>query len=164
MSFFLGTSAFSQAWTNIPRTNIQFSQLIHHNGDNWIDVKFEYFKKGDSLIGVEKNYAKAFFDLFKSAPAAFIDIFKEAHWKTIGLNKDVHYFDSTIRKIKFKYAVIISDFKIINGHNERIWVLTNILWSGSQNSCFINVSFLKRRKNGLTNDKYLSSKYDFCEF
>jgi len=162
-SFSIPLSA--QNWTNIPRSGIQFSNLVHADSDNWKEVEFEYFKKGDSLIGVEKNLAKSFFDLFKSAPSAFADIFKQAYWKTTELNKYSPYYDSTIQKIKFHTAVIISDRKTINGHNERVWVLTNITWTGSGlHPCFLNVSFLKRNNNGMTDDRYLSSSHDYCEF
>lgn len=148
-----------QDWKTISNTKIKFSNFIHPNQDNWTHFSFEYFKKGDRIIGVGKNLAQQFYDLFSDSPFAFDDIFEVARFKTELPNRYAPYFDTTILKIPYQTAIIISDLEEIEGHNETTWVLTNITWSGSGiNPCFFNISFQK------STGKYLSSRHSHCNF
>lgn len=163
--FFITAASWGQNWKSIPKTKIKFSNFIHPNQDNWYEYSFEYFRKGDSLIGVEKNLAQDFYKVFKETPSAFNLIFKEAWFKSTTLNQYAPYFDTTILKIPFRNAVIIQGRQEVDGHNEFIWILTNVTWSGSSgNPCFINVNFLKsKNKSNKYRLKFLSAKHDICQ-
>jgi hypothetical protein len=146
----LTTRTFSQNWISIPKTDILFSNYGQNEKSN--RIKFEYFKKGDSIIAVSKYLADDFKNVFSSDKKAFNDIYKVAYQvidksELIFDRKDpeLNSLDSVIASIKFKTTVIINNREFVSGVNEVIWVLAN----GSRDplklggACFINMVFKK---------------------
>ncbi len=154
---------FGQKWKTIPGTRIQFFNLMDPNKDNWYDYHFEYFKKGDSLIVIEKNLAEDFYQVFHNYQFAFDSIFNNSQLKTSKLDHDFDVLDSIISKINYSSAVILTERQIVIGHREVIWVMKNVSWGKSSgNPCFINISFLKQANKKET-IKFLSAKNQYCE-
>ena len=158
------TRTFSQNWTQLPKTNILFSNFIQEEKDNFRDFEFEYFKKGDSLISVARFLADDFKKLFTSDKKAFDDIYKAAYQiidksELIFTRNDIkdNSLDTVISSLKFNTTVILNDRSFVSGVNEFIWVITN----GSGNPrqlggvCYINIVFKKNKRT--KGNKYIST-------
>ena len=154
--------SFAQNWVKIPGTRIMFSNLIHANQDNWYDYYFEYFKKGDSIIVIGKSLAKDFYDVFKNSPNAFESIIGNCVLTNSKIEKDLLDSDSTILKIPFKIAVILTTRQLVIGYNEVIWIMKNVsLERPSSNPCFLNIIFQK--KSASKPFRFLSTINQYCE-
>ena len=156
-----GHRAFGQMWTTVPGTKIEFSNLIHPNYDNWDKYYYEYFRKGDTLICVGRNEVKQFYNLFQKEPFTFDSIFINTRRKF----RDTLLANETIKRIKFKSAILIASIKVVEGENETIWILANhcLSYACSNNPCFTNVAFQKEKNNeGKTTLKFLSARHSGC--
>jgi len=154
---------FGQNWKTIPGTKIEFSNFIHTNQDNWYEYHFEYFKKGDRLIVVEKYLADDFYKVFNNYPFAFDSVFNNSLLRTSRSEHDFEVFDSITLKTNYRFAILLTDRQLVVGHNEVIWIMKNVSWGQSAgNPCFINISFLMQH-NKKPKIKFLSAKNQYCE-
>jgi hypothetical protein len=157
------TLSSAQSWKQIPGTKIQFSNFIHPDNDNWSQITFEYFKKGNSLLLLHKNFAKDFYKMFEANPSSFDLIFRNARLKTSKSDNVSTIADSTGKLIQFETAVILDERKIIVGYNEVIWQMTNWAWkNGSTHPCYLNITFRKPASTAHPL-RFLSAKNQYCE-
>jgi hypothetical protein len=150
---FLSNLSFGQRWKQILGTNIEYSHFTRDDNSNYSQVSFEYFRKGEQVIGVARHLTSDFLSLFKETPIAFDIIFKSSPRKTVnkfdGADSMVVYkmYDTSIFKIRFKEAVMIENCRGTLGYQETIWQLTVHSWSFyDPPPCFINVVFNMRKK------------------
>ena len=175
--FFLLSSEVSksQQWVEIPGTKIFFSNFIHVNMYNWQLYDYEYFKKGEQLLMVDKNVAlsnqynffNGLYSVLEQAPQAFDSIFKNAPI-VIKPTSAPHYdyaleLDSNLKSIPFSSLVAIDEREEVVGHKEIIWVLTNSTIGYGEGPCYISLAFHKRKyREGKFNLKFLSARRGNC--
>lgn len=155
--FIISINTFGQNWKEIPKSKILYSNFIAENKSS--DFQYEYFKKGNTLITVEKYLSEDFIKLFTSNPEAFDDIYKVAYGKVektelLKWNK----LDSVIKDIEFEDTAIIVNRNFVSGINEFIWVLTVGI---DLEPCYINLVFEKNKAERKT--KYIATIKSHCE-
>src|SRR5205085_2257843 len=136
--------SYGQNWKKIAGTNIEYSHFTLPDSSNWSKVPFEYFRKGDRVIGVARHLTSDFYSLFKETASAFDMIFNSSGVKTEpGLDRVIASdYDSSVFKIKFKEALMIENREVTFGYKEIIWQLEIHSWSAfDPHPCFINVVF-----------------------
>jgi len=155
--FITSINSFGQNWKEIPKSMILYSSFTTENNSS--DFKYVYFKKGNSLITVEKYLSEDFIKLLTSNPEVFDDIYKVAY-RIVEKSELINWghLDSVIKDIEFKDSVIITDRNFVNGVNEFIWVLTN---GTDLEPCYINLVFEKNKAKG--ESKYMASIKSHCQ-
>ena len=141
-----GYNSLCQNWSKLSGSNIEFSNFTHTNRDNWFLIHYEYFRKGDKIVGVSRGLTEDFYAMFTETPLAFDSIFNNCHLITTPeLDTMLSRFDSSILKIKYKQAAIIESREVTYGYKEVIWVLKNYTWSYPHfQPCFVNVAFTRK--------------------
>ena len=163
---FSSINCFSQNWDRIENTDIQFSNLIEEDSSNWQNVNWEYFKKGENLIIVEKNIASYFIKLFNEGSYVFDNVFNETSYVIKGNSIDrdeIIMAEKSLNNVHFEKAVIFTGVQVVQGVKECIWVLTNILMT-SANPCYLNLVFNNLdSKDGEKKLEFIAAKSSYCE-
>jgi hypothetical protein len=164
-----GFSFFAQEnWKRIGKTQIYFSDFSSKRDNVSSGLKYEYFKKLNSIIVVERGLGKQFQRLFKNSPQLFNDIFKNAYGvfdfdsydegfesKEYVLN---NYLDSKhIKNISFDRILFLLGKSEVRNSNEYIWIFSNG-YPGQLGGCLLKIVFKKNKKKL----DYLFVQKDHC--
>lgn len=166
---FFAFSIYSQEWKEIGKTNIFYSDFSSKRENVLNELKYEYFKKENSIITVEWTLGEQFEKLFKKSPQAFDDIFLNAYSKydfNEFENNDLYNREivrkeldtALVKNIDFDKILFLSSYQYIKGYEEFIWFLKNGTGLGS---CYINIIFKKEKNSNKFN--YIAVKQNHCE-
>lgn len=154
--------ASSQTWVKIPNSDITYSNFWATAGDDQYKIKFEYFKKGDDLLVVERFQANNFYNILSFTPVAFDSIFSNAMTICYKENMDKKFSDSLIKNINYHRAFLLTNMKVVVGYKEIIWIMKNTGPCSSSNPCYLNIIFQKEhdRPNKI---RFVKAMTQYCE-
>lgn len=120
--------SFAQKWMPVPNSNILFSDYIDQNLDNREELTEEYFKKGDSLIIIDKDCGKSFFRLLQDNPDLFAKLFSKAPHKSYAPKDKSRLIDSALEQVDFTVAICIRGIEIVVEGKQIQWLVKNYGW------------------------------------
>lgn len=153
-------SIFSQEnWKRVGKTEIFYSNFSSNRDNVLSGLKYEYFKKENSIIVVDWTNGEQFQKLFQQSPQTFEDIYNNAYsvFNFIENNEGFdskeyvlkNYLDSKyVGNVYFDKVLFLLGRKVIRGVNEYIWFFCNG-YPGELGGCFLNIVFENaKKKNG----------------